>query len=109
LQRPALGNDFVMGGRPPENLTGWDFQTETSPDVEAGKHPHGIAGADDQPMAFSGLWEGFRWPDGTVARTFTIITTDANATMSELHDRMPVAEEQWDDTRCNDLVISLVV
>ena len=30
-------------------------------------------------MVFAGLWEEFRWPDGTIARTFTtIITTEAN-------------------------------
>ena len=31
---------------------------------------------------------------GTVTRTFTIITTNANATVAELHDRMPVIVEQ---------------
>ncbi len=64
--------------------------------VEGGKQPYAIARTDDQPMAFAGLWEGFRWPDGSVARTFTIITTNANATMAELHDRMPVIVEQQD-------------
>lgn len=47
-------------------------------------------------MAFAGLWEGYRWPDGTITRTFTIITTDANRIVSELHDRMPVILEQKD-------------
>jgi hypothetical protein len=27
-------------------------------------------------MAFGGLWKGFMWPDGTVTRTFAVITTD---------------------------------
>ncbi len=48
---------------------------------------------DGQPMAFAGLWEGFRWPNGTVTRTFAIITTDANKVVAELHDRMPVILE----------------
>ena len=47
-------------------------------------------------MAFGGLWEGFKWPDGTVQRTFTIMTTNANAIMAELHDRMPVILEPDD-------------
>lgn len=47
-------------------------------------------------MAIAGLWEGYKWPDGTIARTFTIITTNANATVAELHDRMPVILEQQD-------------
>jgi putative SOS response-associated peptidase YedK len=64
--------------------------------MEGGKQPYAIARTDDQPMAFAGLWEGFRWPDGSVARTFAIITTEANATMTQLHDRMPVIVEQPD-------------
>ena len=49
-----------------------------------------IARQDGQPLAFAGLWESFRWPDETVTRSFTILTTAPNAEMSELHDRMPV-------------------
>jgi putative SOS response-associated peptidase YedK len=63
---------------------------------EGGKQPYAIARQDGQPMAFAGLWEGFRWPDGTVTRTFTIITTDANQMIAELHDRMPVILEPDD-------------
>jgi putative SOS response-associated peptidase YedK len=47
-------------------------------------------------MAFAGLWEGFRWPDETVTRTFTIMTTTPNAEMAELHNRMPVILEEAD-------------
>ncbi len=47
-------------------------------------------------MAFAGLWEGFKWPDGIALRTFTILTTNANASMAELHDRMPVILEPED-------------
>ena len=41
-------------------------------------------------MAFAGLWEGWRGPGDEIVRTFTIITTAANAKTSALHDRMPV-------------------
>jgi putative SOS response-associated peptidase YedK len=64
--------------------------------VGGGKQPYAIARQDGQPMAFAGLWEGFRWPDGAVERTFTIITTNANAIVGELHDRMPVILEPRD-------------
>jgi len=64
--------------------------------IDGGKQPYAIARTDGEPLAFAGLWEGFRWPDGTITRTFTIITTSANATMAELHDRMPVIIEQKD-------------
>jgi putative SOS response-associated peptidase YedK len=47
-------------------------------------------------MAFAGLWEGWRASDGEVLRTYTVITTAANVTMAELHDRMPVILEPED-------------
>jgi putative SOS response-associated peptidase YedK len=61
--------------------------------VANGKQPYAIARQDEQLMAFAGLWEGFRWTDGTVTRSFCIITTDANAEMAELHAerRAPVS------------------
>lgn len=47
-------------------------------------------------MAFAGWWKEFRWSDGTVLQTFTIITTDANAMMVELLARMPAILESED-------------
>jgi len=64
--------------------------------MKDGKQPYAIARRDGQPMAFAGLWEGWRAPDGEVLRTYTIITTAANTTMAELHDRMPVILEAAD-------------
>jgi putative SOS response-associated peptidase YedK len=48
-------------------------------------------------MALAGLWEGWRDAAGEVLRTFTIMTTAANATMAPIHNRMPVIleEEDW--------------
>src|ERR1035437_1670986 len=51
---------------------------------------------DGAPLAFAGLWDGWRGPDGTVLRTFAIITTPANATMARVHDRMPAILEPGD-------------
>lgn len=64
--------------------------------VDRGKQPYAIARQDGAPMAFAGLWEGFRWPDGNVTRSFTIITTNAGPDVAELHDRMPVILEPAD-------------
>jgi hypothetical protein len=64
--------------------------------VEGGKQPYAIARRDGQPLAFAGLWESFRWPDETMTRSFTILTTAPNAEMAELHDRMPVVLERDD-------------
>jgi putative SOS response-associated peptidase YedK len=60
------------------------------------KVPYAFARKDRQPMAFAGLWEGFRWPSGEVMRTFCIITTSANDVMRPIHDRMPVVLEPED-------------
>lgn len=65
--------------------------------VSAGaKQPYAVARGDGQPMAFAGLWEGWRAPDGEVLRTFTIITTEANAVLAPIHARMPVVLEPAD-------------
>ena len=45
---------------------------------------------------FAGLWEGWRGADGTVMRTFTIVTTNANPVLRPLHERMPVILEATD-------------
>jgi putative SOS response-associated peptidase YedK len=65
--------------------------------VADGKQPYAIARADGAPMALAGLWEGWRDAAGEVLRTFTIMTTAANATMAPIHNRMPVIleEEDW--------------
>jgi putative SOS response-associated peptidase YedK len=56
-----------------------------------GKQPHLIRRSDLRPFALAGLWESWRSPeDGSTLETFTIITTQANAKLVPLHDRMPV-------------------
>jgi len=53
------------------------------------KQPYYIHMADQQPFAFAGLWE--HWESGAEQiESCTILTTEANALMSGLHDRMPV-------------------
>jgi putative SOS response-associated peptidase YedK len=63
---------------------------------EGGKQPYAIARQDGEPMAFAGLWEGYRWQDGTVTRSYTIVTTNANGNVVDLHNRMPVILEPAD-------------
>ncbi len=56
------------------------------------RQPNLIRRADGEPMAFAGLWSIWRdptQPDAERLRTFTIITTTANATLDPIHDRMP--------------------
>jgi len=62
-----------------------------------GKQPYAIARTDGTPLALAGLWEGWRDTSGEVLRSFTIMTTAANADLAWLHNRMPVIleEEDW--------------
>lgn len=53
------------------------------------KQPYFVHLKDDQPFAFAGLWEYWE-RDGEIIESCTVITTDANALMKPLHDRMPV-------------------
>jgi putative SOS response-associated peptidase YedK len=64
--------------------------------VDGQKRPWAIARADGAPLVFAGLWEGWRGADGTVIRSFTILTTDACPALAALHERMPVVLERDD-------------
>ena len=53
--------------------------------------------SDGRPMAFAGLWEPSAERDPGVEGTCTIVTTDPNETLKDIHDRMPVIlnPEDW--------------
>lgn len=53
-----------------------------------------------EPFAFAGLWDVWKKPEGGELRSFTIVTTEANALIRPVHDRMPAIlspeeEDQW--------------
>ena len=52
--------------------------------------PHRYTLADGSPFAFAGLWERWKAPDGEIVRSCSIITTEANPLVGQIHDRMPV-------------------
>lgn len=54
------------------------------------KTPYFISFKSGAPFAFAGLWDFWRNGDGSEVPSCTIITTDANELVRELHDRMPV-------------------
>ena len=64
--------------------------------IEGAKQPYAVGRQDGQPMAFAGVWEGFRAPNGAITRSFAIITTAANPLMAQIHERMPVVLEPQD-------------
>ena len=71
------------------------------------KVPFYFSPAKPQPLVFAGLWED--WGNGTEQiRSFTILTTAANETMSTVHDRMPIILQpkdwgRWLDPKINDI------
>jgi putative SOS response-associated peptidase YedK len=48
-----------------------------------------------EPFVFAGLWDSWRNPqEGDVLNSFTIITTDPNALVRRIHNRMPVIYDE---------------
>ncbi len=66
------------------------------------KQPYFVRARNDEPFGLAGLWEHWQGADGSELETCTIITTDANALIRPLHDRMAVilpeeSYEEWLD------------
>jgi putative SOS response-associated peptidase YedK len=62
------------------------------------RSPFLIHAADDRPLAFAGLWAPWREPEtGNWLLTASVVTTKANATVAQLHNRMPVilGADEW--------------
>jgi len=78
----------------------------------AKKQPFFIHRPDDQPFAFAGLWESWSQGRGGAEPSLTIescaiVTTEANKTLSEVEERMPVVlapgdYEMWLDAGIED-------
>ena len=62
------------------------------------KKPFLIHTRDDRPLAFAGIWAPWRDPSsGEWLLSAAVVTTSANGTVSELHDRMPaiLTNDEW--------------
>jgi putative SOS response-associated peptidase YedK len=71
------------------------------------KVPFFIHERTGRPLSLAGLWESWNDPEGKLLLTFTILTTEANDRLKELHDRMPVivypeARKRWLDPAIED-------
>jgi putative SOS response-associated peptidase YedK len=92
------------------------YEWETIPGQKR-KQPWHVTRADGAPFAFAGLWAIWHGGEGDEPlRSATIITTEANRTLADIHDRMPVmlpdqgAEEAWlDHDTPRELVHELLV
>ena len=61
------------------------------------KQPFLIHAADDRPLAFAGVWAPWKDPaSGEWVLSAAVITTRANGTVGQLHNRMPVILEPWE-------------
>src|SRR5262249_39543720 len=71
-------------------------------DTPSGKQPYYFTRRDGQPITFAGLWS--KWKDkdaGSDLLSTTMVITEPNKFVAQIHDRMPVileAEdfEQWE-------------
>jgi putative SOS response-associated peptidase YedK len=55
-----------------------------------GKIPMRFKLKSGEPFAFAGLWDSWKQPDGSLLRTYTIVTTEPNDVLRPIHNRMPV-------------------
>jgi putative SOS response-associated peptidase YedK len=65
----------------------------------SGKIPYFISDPNHSFMNFAGIYESTETDKGETVNSFSIITTEANKTVQELHDRMPamLLEGEIDD------------
>jgi putative SOS response-associated peptidase YedK len=65
---------------------------------DGGTQPYAIVPQEGAIFAFAGLWERWRNPgDGSILRSFTIVTGLPNPLCRPIHDRMPVIlpQQTW--------------
>jgi putative SOS response-associated peptidase YedK len=72
------------------------------------KQPYHIHLKDGSVFGCAGLWEHWQSAEGEVVESCTILTTEANALMKQLHDRMPVIlppadHDRWLDPLAKDM------
>jgi putative SOS response-associated peptidase YedK len=70
--------------------------------IGSDKQPYRILLKDQLIFSMAGLWESWTSPEGEEVKSCTIITTDPNLLMADIHDRMPMIlsvddEKKWLD------------
>jgi putative SOS response-associated peptidase YedK len=77
----------------------WMTVEETEPGGRSRRRPYFVRSLDGAPLAFAGLYETWRGPDGTPLTSCTVITTTAAGDLPDLHERSPVILSRRDWTR----------
>lgn len=84
--------------------------------TDEGKVPHYIRLKSGELFAFAGLYATWHDEQGREVHTYTIITTEPNALMYDIHDRMPVIlkkedEDAWvdPDNHDKDRLLSMLI
>ncbi len=54
------------------------------------KRPYYVRMADGRPFAIAGVWERWEGAEGPALESCALLTTEANALLAPIHDRMPV-------------------
>jgi putative SOS response-associated peptidase YedK len=76
--------------------------------------PYRIFLKDEKLFAFAGIWETWKDAENRIINSFSIITTNANSLVADIHNRMPVIlkpedEDKWlietDQTLLNKLLV----
>jgi putative SOS response-associated peptidase YedK len=76
------------------------------------KLPYRIMLKDSAIMPLAGVWDTWERPDRQLVHSFSIITTNANSDMAEIHDRMPVILTDYEEQQLwigNDTELSTVI
>ena len=79
------------------------------------KQPYFISSRDGTPFSFAGIWETWITDAGETKESCAILTTECNALMQPIHERMPVilSPESWDawldhNLRKDEILLSLL-
>jgi putative SOS response-associated peptidase YedK len=64
--------------------------------IEGGKQPYWICLREGGPFAFAGLWERWEGAEGSEIESCTLLTTQPNELLRDIHNRMPVILDPGD-------------
>lgn len=97
-EKPSF-RDAFRASRALVPATGWyEWRSIGLAEGDKTKQPYYLKSTSAEPMAFAGILAAVKTPAGDWRRTMAILTTDACAELSTIHDRMPVIlpRTDWD-------------